>query len=143
VRKHWKIVVERPPRLCETVLENFKAVSEKDSRRARGLLFSDTCVTFLDAWGAVEEGQDEGGLSAEMFSLFWKEVVRPEAGLFEPAADGGTVLPRADAPAESLRAVGVVMVKCILDDHPIGAGMQLGVSLSAPWARDSHDAKCP
>jgi hypothetical protein len=48
VRKHWKIVVERPPRLCETMLEHFKALAQKDCRRARGLLFSDTSVTFLD-----------------------------------------------------------------------------------------------
>ena len=54
-----------------------------------------------------------------MCSLFWREVVRPEAGLFEAVADGGMVLPRVDAPLESLRALGLVMVKCALDQHPV------------------------
>ena len=35
------------------------------------------------------------------------------------AADDGSVLPRSDASLESLRAVGLVMLKCVLDDHPI------------------------
>ena len=75
VRKHWRIVVERPPRLCETVLEHFSTLLHKDRWRARGLLFTDTNVTFLNAWGGEEDGRDEGGLSAEMFSLFWHEVL--------------------------------------------------------------------
>ena len=43
--------------------------------------------------------------------------------LFELAADGdgAAALPRADAPPEALRQCGRVMLKAILDDHPLGA----------------------
>ena len=72
-----------------------------------------------------EEGRDEGGLSAEMFSSFFREMLRPEAGLFEPAADaeGGGLLPRSDAPEEDMETVGRVIVKALIDDHPLGHGL--------------------
>ena len=44
-----------------------------------------TVVAFTDAWGRPEEGVDEGGLTAEMYAHFWREVVKPEARLFEQA----------------------------------------------------------
>ena len=43
-------------------------------------------VTLLDRFGMAEEGDDQGGLTAEMFSLFFREVFAPEAGLFEQAS---------------------------------------------------------
>ena len=56
-----------------------------------------------------------------MFSSFWHEVLRPQAGLFESC--GGGYLPRPDAPAEQLAAVGLAMTKCVIDEHPVGHGV--------------------
>ena len=35
-----------------------------------------TQVAFVDRLGVSEEGDDQGGLTAEMFSLFFREVCR-------------------------------------------------------------------
>ena len=32
-------------------------------------------------------------------------------------------MPRADACLDSLEKVGLVIVKCVLDDHPLGGGL--------------------
>lgn len=59
-----------------------------------------------------------------MFSSFWREALRPAAGLFDSlSADGRGVLPRADAPLAALEACGLVMVKSLIDDHPMGGGL--------------------
>ena len=68
---------------------------------------------------------------AELHALFWREVARPEAGLFEAAPDGGTaggggggglgLLPRADASEEAMVGVGLMACKGVVDDHPIAA----------------------
>ena len=68
----------------------------------------------------------------------WREVVRPDAELFESIADGGAVLPRAEAPIEALQAVGLAMVKCVLDDHPIGAG---DIACVLPFAARALDVQ--
>lgn len=90
----------------------------------RAKLYANTLVTFVDPFGRVEEGEDLGGLTTEMFSLFWLAVLAPEAGLFEQASADcdGAYLPRADADQAQLEAVGLALVKCIIDDHPIGHG---------------------
>lgn len=40
------------------------------SRKKHALLFAPTVVSFRAAHGEIEDGDDRGGLSAEMFSLF-------------------------------------------------------------------------
>ena len=95
-------------------------------------------VTFLDEHGLAEEGEDQGGLTAEMHALFWREVLRAEHGLFEQADEGGAYLPRADAPPERLELVGRVLLKSVLDNHPTGAG--LGRFLFE-FLSDSHDRR--
>ena len=109
--KPWKLKIRRPPHLCSDVLSAFRAVYEEPKKR-RALLFSNTVVTFIDQWDVAEEGDDLGGLTSEMYSEFWAEVLRPEAGLFEQAADrSGGYLPLASAPVEQLEAIGLVLVK--------------------------------
>ena len=120
-------------------------------RSSKKAVFMPTRVTFVDRLGAEEvnsdidmpnaytrefphthdtqqprqEGDDQGGLTAEMFSLFFREAFCPSSRLFETAGDGDAAahLPRADAPAGALRAAGRVMLKALVDDHPIGAGL--------------------
>ena len=57
------------------------------------------------------------------YSAFWREVALPEHGYFESASCGVTVLPCSDADGEALVAIGLVMAKCVLDEHPIGGGL--------------------
>ena len=102
-------------------------LAKRKPASAAAKLFQLTQVTFRsgDEYAREEEGRDEGGLSAEMFSSFFREMLKPEAGLFEPAADaeGGGLLPRSDAPEEDMEAVGRVIVKALIDDHPLGHGL--------------------
>ena len=106
----------------EDVLSHFRAILE-DAGRKRALLFCNTVVTFIDPWGEPEEGEDLGGLTAEMYSLFWRECVRAEHSLFVHEAGGhGGCLPHPDAPAGHLEAVGLAIAKSIVDDHPLGHG---------------------
>ncbi|KAK3263708.1 hypothetical protein CYMTET_27502, partial [Cymbomonas tetramitiformis] len=76
-----------------------------------------------------EEGVDVAGLTTEMYTQFWEEVVRPGVGLFERGERGG-VLPVRDsteggAAAENLpellRAAGRAMAKCIYDRRLVRA----------------------
>ena len=143
-------------------------LAEFGKRKGGAAVLMPTHVSFVDRFGATEEGNDAGGLTAEMLSLFFREVaaphssvhlsltlqrtphsslhvsltlhhphcslltisthiytqaVAPAAGLFELAADGdgAAALPRSDAPPEALRQCGRVMLKAILDDHPLGS----------------------
>ena len=52
-------------------------------------------------------------------------MLQPTAGLFERISEDadGACLPRADAPPEQLVACGRVLMKALLDDHPIGRGL--------------------
>lgn len=118
--KPWYFLINREPRqLVRDVLDAFGKLSH--STRAR--LFSTSVVTFVDAWGVKEEGVDEGGLTAEMYSSFWRHAVRPDVGLFESGAEGCGCMPQVNARIESLESVGLVMAKCVLDDHPLGSGL--------------------
>ena len=112
--KPWRLTVRRHA-LLEDVLPAFDAVSAKK----RATLFCTTAVKFLNEWGEPEDGQDNGGLTAEMFALFWSSVLAPESGLF---SGEHLLLPSVTAPRAQLEAVGMVLCKCVLDDHPIGFG---------------------
>lgn len=82
-----------------------------------------------------------------MYSLFWVAVLRPEAGLFEASDGGGSsstggVLPRSDACEEDLEATGLVLCKCIVDDHPVGHGLcsfVIDYLVNGPDASALHD----
>ena len=115
-------------------------IAEFGKRKGSSWVFMPTQVTLLDRFGMTEEGDDQGGLTAEMFSIFFREVFAPDAGLFEQAGDGDAAafLPCADAPAESLRQCGRVLLKAIVDDHPIGAGLAPFV---LEWLVDAHERR--
>jgi hypothetical protein len=108
------------------VLQAFRSLYNEPSRK-RALLYCNTTVTFINAFGVPEEGNDLGGLTTEMYSRFWFAIFMPEAGLFEPAGgpptDGSSVaavgglLPRPDAPEEELEVIGLILLKCVLDDR--------------------------
>ena len=49
------------------------------SRQRRAVLFANTVVSFLDQFGLLEQGEDLGGLTVEMFSSFWTELLRSQA----------------------------------------------------------------
>jgi E3 ubiquitin-protein ligase HUWE1 len=70
-----------------------------------------------------EDGEDAGGLTADLHASFWREVLEPKYGLFERLAEGGAHLPRSDADRDALRRVGRVLLKSILDDHPTGPAL--------------------
>lgn len=56
-----------------------------EPRRRRALLFCNTDVTFVNALGLVEEGNDLGGLTTEMYSRFWcVSEDRPHAHVHSP-----------------------------------------------------------
>ena len=109
--KVWRLTIQRAS-LVGDVLSHFERdVAKKKAAQASVILFSSTVVTFIDRMGEVELGSDQGGLTAELVSCFWREVVQPEMGLFEACGDARGVLPRADAPLESLTMVGLIMCK--------------------------------
>ena len=116
--KPWRMVIQRST-LCASVLEYFQ-----DSTKMR--LFQSTEVSFVDAsTREEEEGHDLGGLTAEMYSCFFREMLLPDAALFE-GVDGAVsigLLPTSSARPEHMVAIGRIMCKCLLDDQPIGAGL--------------------
>ena len=107
----WSLEVVRG-RLVTNVLEIF------GSCHHHALIWRRTHVTYVD-----EDGVDEGGLTADLHSSFWREVLRPEHGLFEQLAEGGAYLPRADGNPLKLANVGRFLLKSVLDDHPTGCGL--------------------
>jgi hypothetical protein len=73
-----------------------------------------------------EDGIDAGGLTVEMHSAFWRIIFNAnDAGqnLFETSESGTAFLPRAGASLALLEAAGRVLLKSVLDDHPIGGGL--------------------
>ena len=110
-RDAWPLQLLRS-RLVPNVIEAIGAP------RQLGLLWRSTCVTFVG-----ENGVDEGGLSADMHASFWRDVLRPEHGLFRQLSEGGAHLLRPDADPERLTAVGRMLLKSVLDDHPLGHGI--------------------
>ena len=127
----WRLKLSRAA-LVPDVLAEF------GKRKGSSWVFMPTQVTLLDRFGVAEEGADQGGLTAEMFSIFFREVFAPDAGLFELASDGDAAafLPRAEAPPERMRQCGRVLLKAVVDDHPIGAGLAPFV---LEWLVDAHE----
>ena len=131
--KPWRMVIRRNA-LCASVLEYFQ-----DSTKMR--LFQSTEVSFVDAsTGEVEEGHDLGGLTAEMYSCFFREMLLANAALFE-GVDGAIsigLLPTSSASPEQMAAIGRIMCKCLLDDQPIGAGLGRFVF---EYLADTHETR--
>eukprot|EP00500_Bicosoecida_sp_ms1_P007560 CAMPEP_0203833790 /NCGR_PEP_ID=MMETSP0115-20131106/72835_1 /ASSEMBLY_ACC=CAM_ASM_000227 /TAXON_ID=33651 /ORGANISM="Bicosoecid sp, Strain ms1" /LENGTH=930 /DNA_ID=CAMNT_0050742863 /DNA_START=10 /DNA_END=2798 /DNA_ORIENTATION=- len=72
---------------------------------------------------AGEMGVDAGGLTTEMYHLFFSSLAQGDDGapaLFE-APDGGTWLPARDADVEACRAVGAAMAKAAYDGRCVTA----------------------
>ena len=110
-KSDWKLEVVRS-RLVPNVLEYFGPLHH------HALIWRQTVVTYVG-----EDGVDDGGLTADLHSSFWREVLRTEHGLFERLAEGGAYLPRADADVDRLARVGRFLLKSVLDDHPTGCGL--------------------
>jgi hypothetical protein len=124
-RRNWRLEVERGEEL-ETLLAKV-AIGGKQLLKN---MFMHTNVLFKRL-GAPEEGEDAGGLSAELFTTFFERALSPQAGLFE-CDEAGKFLPKT-APSEAeasdhlarLKCVGKVMLKCLLDDYAIGQRLSL------------------
>jgi hypothetical protein len=120
--KAWKMHIRRGS-LCSDIIASFSV------NFTRTKLFQSTEVTFVDKFGQDEDGVDEGGLTAELYGGFFREVLLDVHGLFEGTSVEGTssasigLLPRPSAPADALAAVGRAVCKCILDDQPLGRGL--------------------
>lgn len=118
--KPWRLRVRRGVWLLDDVLEAFAACGS--AKR----LFSPTAVTFTSEFGETEDGDDRGGLTAEMFTLFWAHALRPAAGLFESfvtSSGDALLVPAPLADVAALEAVGKLLLKCVLDDQPIAGGL--------------------
>ena len=115
--KPWRLSVRRE-QLCGDVIGHFGCREGERCGFTKQKLFQRTSVTFIDAHGAEEDGDDLGGLTVEMYSSFFREVLLHDLGLFEGVADdagGGSsigLLPKPDAPAAALEAVGRAICKC-------------------------------
>ena len=113
----WSVQIRRD-RLVDDVLAQFEKLQNA------GQLWRKTNVSFLDKWQSEEAGVDDGGLTSDMYTCFWDQVVSHERGLFDRAKEASAVvLPRADAPPEKLQSLGRVLCKAVLDGHPLGGGL--------------------
>ena len=107
----------RREELCSDVIGHFGFHEGQCRAFPKQKLFSRTSVVFVDANGDEEEGNDQGGLTVEMYSSFFREVLLRDLCLFEGIADsagGGSsigLLPKPDAPAAALEAVGRAICK--------------------------------
>ena len=52
-------------------------LAEFGKRKGGAAVLMPTHVSFVDRFGVTEEGNDAGGLTAEMLSLFFREVAAP------------------------------------------------------------------
>ena len=127
----WKLRLCRQ-RVVTDVVEYFKKLSSPSQ------IWRRTLVTFVDEHGTLEPGLDEGGLTATAHALFWRGVLAKEVGLFECCEGGTCYLPRAAADEVTLELVGRVLLKSVLDNHPIGAGLS---SFVFEFLADSHDRR--
>jgi len=111
----WRLKLHRngvgdvPTRLCDDVLRYMESAKRTE-------LWRPTVVVFVGLAGP-EEGVDQGGLTAEMHSCFWRDMLGAQSPLFERG------LPRHGASPTKLRATGRMLCKSLLDDHPIGGGL--------------------
>ena len=108
----------RREQLCSDVIGHFGCHEGERCGFTKQKLFQRTSVTFIDAHGAEEDGDDLGGLTVEMYSSFFRELLLRDLGLFEGIADDASsgssigLLPKPDAPAAALEAVGRAICKC-------------------------------
>jgi hypothetical protein len=115
--KPWRLSVRRE-QLCRDVIGHFGCHEGERCGFTKQKLFQRTSVIFADANDEQEEGNDLGGLTVEMYSSFFRELLLRDLGLFEGVADdagGGSsigLLPKPDAPAAALEAVGRAICKC-------------------------------
>ena len=75
-----------------------------------------------------EDGVDDGGLTEEMHTAFWKGVISSDLELFECAEDLEQVhtpafLPKPGACTHNLEMVGLMMCKSLINGHPTGPGI--------------------
>ena len=77
--------------------------------------------------GLDEDGIDQGGLTVDMYTRFFKESLASDVGLFESASEDSAssigLLPAPTAAAENMNAIGRAICKCVLDDQPLGRGI--------------------
>ena len=125
--KPWRLSLRRSA-LCDDMILLF-SLGHGTAGFNKTKLFQRTEVTFFDAHGTQEEGDDQGGLTVEMYSSFFREVLLQEHRLFEGASDADDattsigLLPTPTAPPGALAAVGRAICKCVLDDQPLGRGL--------------------
>ena len=122
--KPWRLTVRRN-QLCQDVVGHFSpAIKAADTKLK---LFQRTEVTFIDAHGGEEEGEDLGGLTVELYSCFFREVLLQDFGLFEGAGDDTStsigLLPSPTADQQAMNNIGRIMCRCVLDDQPLGRGL--------------------
>ena len=129
----WRWRLQRDE-VVQSMLATFGSVVQ------RSHLWRRPVVSFVDRWGVVEAGIDDGGLTAEAYALFWQQVLKAEHGLFEQGCEaGGEYLPCANADPAKLESVGRVLLKSILDNHPTGAGL---CSFLFEFLCDAHQRRC-
>lgn len=81
--KTWRLSVQRR-QICADVIRHFSSAGNY----AKTKLWSPTAVTFISAnTNLPEDGDDQGGLTVEMYTSFFREVVLPDFGLFEGVLD--------------------------------------------------------
>ena len=113
--KQWRLKLHRngvngvATHLCDDVLVYMENAKRPDMWRP-------TVVEFVGLVGP-EDGLDQGGLTAEMHSSFWRDMLGAQSALFERG------LPREKGDLNKLRCVGRMLCKSVLDDHPIGGGL--------------------
>ena len=56
-------------------------LAEFGKRKGGAAVLMPTHVSFVDRFGVTEEGNDAGGLTAEMLSLFFREVAAPHSSV--------------------------------------------------------------
>jgi len=121
VPKPWQITVRRN-HLVEDVISRFSRITPRTSY----LLAAPTEAHFEDNAGNLEEGIDHGGLSSDLFCVFWRAALSPSAHLFESAPDadnGWALLPSPAADRQQMRSLGRAMLKCIIDRRLLCRGL--------------------
>ena len=83
--KPWRLSVRREE-LCSDVIGCFGFHEGQCRGFPKQKLFQRTSIVFIDANGDEKEGNDLGGLTVEMYSSFFREVLLCDLGLFERAS---------------------------------------------------------
>ena len=146
--KPWKMTVRRADALNDEAMRLSPLCTDVvayfcDFNKSK--LFQPTVVTFIDANGKEEDGVDQGGLTEELYSSFFREVLLKDAGLFEGIKEQDNyanvsigLLPAPGASTEALVAMGRAMCKCVVADRPLGRGLGRFVF---EYLADAHDRR--